>query len=655
MFGELSEYMRAVEQAVPHLVRLYSIGSSFEGRPLLLAEVTNRGTREGLEKPAIWLDGNTQAAEVASSTACLEILRQLAAAHGRDEVITELLDHCTFYIAPRLAVDGAERCLTTGDRLSSGIRPYPYEEAVAGLLPGDVDGDGWIRQMRVPDPLGEWKPSNRDARLLVPRSPDDRRGTFYRLYREGVVEGTRARPVTLPLGRESLDFDRNYPRNWNLDVQKTGPFPLSESETRAVADFFRSHPNVFCAISCRTQGGYLETPTLECLTPEDRRLYSHLGSRLEEATGLPVCPTLPTQGGFLDWAYSDLGLLAFSPVLWNLPKAAGLEMTDDPRSYYGPRSEIENLTILRWLDRECEGRGFKTWSVQEHPQFGKLEIGGWDVMSSWVNPPPGPYLREEIQRYVRLVFTLAAASPRLSLARVQDEVIGKTEADEVLRRVRVSLENRGYLASQVTEKALEVGAALPAEIEARCEDGARLMIGEERRTLGQFAGTGTVHCSYPKDAVDFVGCDEAQRQGLEWLVRGSAEVKFVVRHDRGGFLRFASKPSPSPLAPSAPPAPVGRKTVAMPAPPPPPPPGRKSGPTAVPSVGRGEAVAQPFGRTSEPEPPAPAPPVPAQPVEDPSPFPPKSPAPGARLWLATRKAWPTGSRNGDLRTQKAGS
>lgn len=624
LYQELADYLRAVEQAVPHLVRLFSIGTSFEGRPLLLAEVTNRGTREGLEKPAIWLDGNSRAGEVATSTACLEVLRQLAAAHGRDELITELLDHCTFYIVPRVAADGAERCLTTGDRLNSGVRPYPYEEAIAGLLPSDVDGDGWIRQMRIPDPLGEWKPSKRDERLLVRRNSDDRRGTFYRLYREGVVSGTRARPVVLPLGKESLDFDRNYPRkNWKLEVQKSGPFPLSENETRAVADFFRSHPNVFCAVTCRTQGGYLEHPRTDGMPLHDRRLYELLSERLEEASGLEAFETEEGQGGFVEWAYHDLGMLAFAPVLWSLPRAAGLELGSEPRRYYQERDEAESLAILRWLDRECEGRGFAQWKPFEHPQFGKVEIGGWDVMSSWVNPPPGRMLKEEVQRYVKLVLTLAAASPRLTLARVQDEVVGRSLEEEPLRRIRVSIENRGYLSSQVTQRAVETAAALPGEVEVTCDENARLMIGESRKDIGQFAGTGSIHAQFVADGISFRGCDEKQRQGLEWLVKGAGEVKFVVRHDRGGFLHFASKAAPEPLMPAAPPAATGRKTPA-PAPPPPPP-GRKSG-AAIPAAPTESLPAfAPAARRQTPERPpvvGEPPAVVAQAPEPPSPFPP---------------------------------
>ncbi|MEW6279267.1 MAG: M14 family zinc carboxypeptidase, partial [Candidatus Eremiobacterota bacterium] len=132
-YQELVDYMRSVEAAVPHLVRLYSIGTSAENRPLVMAEVTNRGSGEGPEKPALWLDGNLHAAEVAGSMACLEVLYQLASGHGRDEFITHLLDTRTFYILPRLAPDGAEYCLATGNVVQSGIRLDPFEEDRPGL------------------------------------------------------------------------------------------------------------------------------------------------------------------------------------------------------------------------------------------------------------------------------------------------------------------------------------------------------------------------------------------------------------------------------------------------------------------------------------------------------------------------------------------
>ena len=70
----LNEYAAAY----PNLFSLESIGKSFEGRDVWLATVTNAGSGPALEKPALWIDGNIHATEVAGSSACLYFLHDLS-------------------------------------------------------------------------------------------------------------------------------------------------------------------------------------------------------------------------------------------------------------------------------------------------------------------------------------------------------------------------------------------------------------------------------------------------------------------------------------------------------------------------------------------------------------------------------------------------
>src|SRR5688572_19260196 len=104
-FKDMTAYLRDVGKAAPHLVRVFSIGKSREGRPLLVAEVTNRNIKKGREKPGLWLDGGQQGWNLLGTMASLELLRFLVSGHGRDEFLTDLVDHNVFYIAPRLAPD----------------------------------------------------------------------------------------------------------------------------------------------------------------------------------------------------------------------------------------------------------------------------------------------------------------------------------------------------------------------------------------------------------------------------------------------------------------------------------------------------------------------------------------------------------------------
>ena len=54
-----------------------------------------------------------------------------------------------------------------------------------GLTVEDIDGDGRILQMRIPDANGLWKSHPDEPRLMVARDPVEVGGTYYRIVPEG--------------------------------------------------------------------------------------------------------------------------------------------------------------------------------------------------------------------------------------------------------------------------------------------------------------------------------------------------------------------------------------------------------------------------------------------------------------------------------------
>ncbi|MGS0759203.1 carboxypeptidase, partial [Roseateles sp. GG27B] len=61
-------------------------------------------------------------------------------------------------------------------------------QPVDGLTPEDVDGDGRILSMRVPDPHGTYKKHASEPRLLVAREPGEFGGEYFRLIPEGFIK-----------------------------------------------------------------------------------------------------------------------------------------------------------------------------------------------------------------------------------------------------------------------------------------------------------------------------------------------------------------------------------------------------------------------------------------------------------------------------------
>ena len=158
----------------PDLLQVESIGRSHEGRDLWLATVTDRATGPHDAKPAQWVDANIHATELTGSVAALHLLHRLVTGFGADETVTRALRTRTFYVVPRVNPDGAELALADRPRLlRSSVRRWPWQDGHVppGLDEGDVDGDGRILTMRIPDPNGAWRPHPDEPRLLHASPP----------------------------------------------------------------------------------------------------------------------------------------------------------------------------------------------------------------------------------------------------------------------------------------------------------------------------------------------------------------------------------------------------------------------------------------------------------------------------------------------------
>lgn len=532
-YAELEQALRALQVAYPNLARLYSVGQSYEGRELWCMEIGNLDTGAPEEKPGYYIDGNLHAGEVTGTTCGLYTAWYLLANYGRDAEITRLVDTLTFYIIPRVSPDGAEKYLTTPFMLRSSVRPYPFEEEQDGLHMADIDGDGQILQMRVPDPDGEWKVSNRDPRLMVPRLPHEFGGEYFRLYMEGTIAGFDGVAVKAAPPRWGLDMNRQFPVGWEPEAKQpgAGPFPLSEPETRAIAEFLLNHTNIVGGQSYHTTTGIILRPSSftsdEKMAVKDRLAWTAIGRVGSECTGYPCVSVYdgfaydkekPIKGAFLDWAYENLGLMIYSTELWDLRVRAGLDRVPFLTPFKERDHEAEGLALLAWVDRELAGEGYVSWYDFNHPQLGRVQLGGWRMKDLLQNAPP-QFLKAEAHKNAMFTLKHAAASPRLEVTRATAKHLG-----EGVYKVEVVVKNRGYLPTNVTEKASQVKAVKPVTIELGLPDGAELVLGKAKTEIGHLDGRVVApSLIYPGT----IATNKEKR--LEWIVRAPNGGDMVVR------------------------------------------------------------------------------------------------------------------------------
>src|SRR4051794_25120024 len=110
-YAELIEHVNAVAAARPDIVRLFTIGLSYEGRALCAAEVT-RTPGTTVLMPEVLVDGLHHASEYMSSEMTLNLLDVLPNNAGRDtplgKRVSRILDTRRVWIVFMVNPDGFE-------------------------------------------------------------------------------------------------------------------------------------------------------------------------------------------------------------------------------------------------------------------------------------------------------------------------------------------------------------------------------------------------------------------------------------------------------------------------------------------------------------------------------------------------------------------
>ena len=539
--AEVTDFLRELEAKRPDLASVYSIGKTWQGRDIWCIEITNKNTGPASEKPGIYVDGNTHAGEVTGCMISLYLAHQLVSAYDADAKVRGLLDTRTFYIVPRLSADGAELYLTEPFIPRSSIRPWPCDEDQDGLYPWDVDGDGIIAQMRIEDENGEWRVSDKDPRVMVRRKPNEVGGKYYALYGEGLIRNFDGAEIKQAPSKWGLDVNRNYGANWQQDYVQpgAGPYPFSEPESRAVAEFFESHKNITIAQSWHTfTGAVLRPPASKPdkdISPKDLKALKEIGAVGTEATGYPcigvyedfalskdIVGKRPLWGSALEWMMEHAGVVAFSTEVWDMPNRAIGRL--DTYKTLMDWTEDEQILMQKWNDENLGGEGFINWHPFDHPQLGRVEIGGWKHKFVIQNPPP-KFLEQECEKNAKSVIEMALCTPLVRITKASAEKVG-----EGVYNVKAVVRNMGYLPTNVTDQAAKNKKASKVKAELKMGEGCSVVGGKAEVELGHLEGRLALGRAFGRASVSGTLA--------QWVVKTAktpATVEVRAGNERGGF------------------------------------------------------------------------------------------------------------------------
>jgi hypothetical protein len=255
-----------------------------------------------------------------------------------------------------------------------------------------------------------------------------------------------------------------------------------------------------------------------------------IGSMGKEITGYYPRPGIWYHGLANRWHYTHLGIYGWTPELWNFLEEVGLgdfAELEKKGLNLDTLNEEDGLKVLEWNDRELDGKGFLDWTEFDHPQLGRVEIGGWKTKFVVQNPPE-KLLEAEIDKAMMFPIKHAALLPLIRINNVKVAPI-----DNGLFRIKVTIQNTGFLPTNITQKAIELKKAKPVIVELLHNKEVELLSGKNRIDVGYLEGRSdrlpTTHFRTPME--------ERSKISVEWLVRARklpTKVEVVALSEKGG-------------------------------------------------------------------------------------------------------------------------
>ena len=236
-----------------------SLGTTLGGRAVWMVTVGAPSGSPMDERPGVLVVGNLEGDHLVGSQLSLEAIRYLTS-HAEAEAVSSALTDRVFYFFPRLNPDGAEAMFERVKR-NRRTNGRPWDEDNDGRMdedgPEDLNGDGYVTVMRVPDPAGRFMIDTADTRAMKRADPGKGETGTFTLYWEGTDNDGDG--FINEDGPGGVDLNRNFQHAYPYWTGDAGPHMVSEVESRALMDFVLDHRNI-AAILAFGESDNLVTP-----------------------------------------------------------------------------------------------------------------------------------------------------------------------------------------------------------------------------------------------------------------------------------------------------------------------------------------------------------------------------------------------------------
>jgi hypothetical protein len=235
-----------------------------------------------------------------------------------------------------------------------------------------------------------------------------------------------------------------------------GLYPVSEPETRVLADFLYDRFNIYAVFSFGPQdnlgqpmkiqeqpssvqnGPQNNTPEtgmnrrergkITSILKTDEQINKLVSEKYHEITGMKGSPpAISEPGNFMEWAYFHYGRYSFSTPGWWLPVEKG---------------KNPEVAFLKFAEKNKLQDVFIPWTEITHPDFPdkKTEVGG--IKPFALLTPPSDTIAGLISSHYKFITAIASMHPELEFLDTKIE-----DAGENIFRLSLKVHNKGVFAT----------------------------------------------------------------------------------------------------------------------------------------------------------------------------------------------------------------
>lgn len=461
-------------------VTLIEYGATKTGVPLHALKIAKDS---GQSLPAVLIVGSIDPDDLLGAELTTRVVERWVQAFGNAEQqpeLNEVLDRAQFYVIPCPAPTAYEKNFRAPVQGSTGnltVTDDDRDGRVGEDPTQDLDGDGWITQLRVEDLAGDWMPHPQEPRVLVKGDRTKEERPNYRVYTEGFDDDRD--DAWNEDGSGGVSLNRNFPHEYAYFTPHSGEYPTSERETMALADFVFDRPEIAAIFTVsnddnlfepwKPDGNKEKERIKSVVLDADSKPLDRIAERYRELHGGKSPPSSEkTAGSFVRFAYFQLGRWSLSSRTWWVPaldEEAAKEIKDDREAY--------RVRAMRWIDAN-QIPGFSPWKRVEIPYSnGRIvEAGGLREFYLW--HPPEAELDGLAEKHLAWFAELPASFPKLEIPSVQSESLGAG-----IYRLTIRVANVGKLPTMTAMGEIN-GRPMPLNYDLKLPDGVRLLKGHPR-------------------------------------------------------------------------------------------------------------------------------------------------------------------------------